>query len=61
MIWFIEILKIQLEEQLLIKHVAKDPRYNGYQRGLAAMVYKCIGKKRLVAVLKIRTFQTKIS
>ena len=26
-------------------NIAKDPKYDGYQRGLASMVYKCFGKK----------------
>ena len=26
-------------------NIAKDPRYDGYQRGLAAMVYKLFDKK----------------
>ena len=26
-------------------NIAKDPKYNGYQRGLASMVYKCFDKK----------------
>ena len=26
-------------------NIAKDPRYDGYQRGLASMVYKCFDKK----------------
>ena len=26
-------------------HIAKIPKYDGYQRGLASMVYKCFGKK----------------
>ena len=28
-------------------NVAKSPKYDGYQRGLASMVYKCFGKKYL--------------
>ena len=51
-IWLMEILKIQQEEQLLIKflrdkafNIAKNPKYDGYQRGLASMVYKCFDKK----------------
>ena len=43
--WLIEILKISLEEQLLIKKlhdnvfdIAKNPKYDGYQRGLASIV-----------------------
>ena len=52
MAWLTEILKIQQEEQLLIKHlkekafnIAKNPKYEGYQRGLASMVYKLFDKK----------------
>ena len=26
-------------------NIAKDPKYDGYQRGLASMVYKFFGKK----------------
>ena len=26
-------------------NIAKDPKYNGYQRGLASMVYKFFDKK----------------
>ena len=37
-------MKIQQEEQLLIKF-AKNPKYDGYQRGLASMVYKFFDKK----------------
>ena len=25
--------------------IAKNPKYDGYQRGLASMVYKCFDKK----------------
>ena len=47
MIWIMEILKIQREEQLLIKYdnIAKNPKYEGYQRGLASVVYKFFDKK----------------
>ena len=52
MAWLTEILKIQQEEQLLIKHlkekafnIAKNPKYEGYERGLASMVYKLFDKK----------------
>ena len=47
-----EILKIQQEEQLLIKilkdkafNIDKNPKYEGYQRGLASMVYTLFDKK----------------
>ena len=26
-------------------NIAKNPKYNGYQRGLASMAYKCFDKK----------------
>ena len=35
-------------------NVAKNPKYDGYQRGLASMVYKCLLKKFLVVVLKMK-------
>ena len=45
MTWLMEILKILLEEQLLIKYcmiksfnIAKNPKDDAYQRGLASMV-----------------------
>ena len=52
MTWLMEILKVYLEEQLLIKYcvvkhliLLKNPKYDGYQRGIASMVYKCLDKK----------------
>ena len=47
MIWHMDILKIQQEEQLLIKafNIAKNLKYDGYQRELSAMVYKFFDKK----------------
>ena len=39
--------------------IAKNPKYDGYERGLASMVYKFFDKKLLAAVLKMRIFQTK--
>ena len=50
MIWLMEILKIQQEEQLLIKrdktfNIATNPKYDGYQRGLSSMVYKFFDRK----------------
>ena len=32
---------------------AKDPKYDGYQRGLASMVYKFFDKKLQVVVLNL--------
>ena len=26
-------------------NIAKNPKYDGYQRGIASMVYKCFDKK----------------
>ena len=31
-----------------IFNIDKNPKYDGYQRGLASMVYKSFDKKRLV-------------
>ena len=31
-------------------NIAKNPKYDGYQRGLASMVYKCFDKNRQVVV-----------
>ena len=51
MIWLMEILKIQQEEPsdkvLRDKafNIAKNPKYDGYERGLASMVYKFFDKK----------------
>ena len=48
MTWFMDVLKIELEEQLLHDkafNIAKNPKYDGYQRGLASMVYKFFDKK----------------
>ena len=33
-------------------NIAKDPKYDGYQRGLASMVYKCFDKKSKVSDAK---------
>ena len=48
-------------------NIARNPKYNGYQRGLASMVYKLFDKKLLLhakinlqlVVLKMRIFRTK--
>ena len=40
-------------------NIAKNPKYDGYQRGLASMVYKCFNKKLMVVVLKMRIYQAK--
>ena len=52
MIWLMEILNIQQkktasDEFLIDKafNIAKNPKYDGYQRGLASMVYKFFDKK----------------
>ena len=39
--------------------IVKNPKYKGYQVGLAWMVCKFFDKKLLVAVLKMRIFPTK--
>ena len=35
-------------------NIAKDSKYDGYQRGPALMVYKCFDKKLLVVVLNMK-------
>ena len=48
-----EILKIHLEEQLPDKafNIGKNSKCDGYQRGLASMVYKFFEYKKLQMVL----------
>ena len=36
--------------------INRNPKYDGYQRGLASMVYKFLIKKPLVVVLKMKIF-----
>ena len=41
-------------------NIAKNPKYDGYQRSLASMVYKVFLIKRLlVAIVEMIIFQTK--
>ena len=37
-------------------NIAKNPKNDGYQRGLASMVYKFVIKILLVAILKLKIF-----
>ena len=37
-------------------NIAKDPKYDGYQRGLALILYNFFDKNLLVAVLKMKIF-----
>ena len=39
-------------------NIAKDPKYDGYQRGLASMFYNFLIKNLLMVVWKMRIFQT---
>ena len=53
-----EILKTQQEaaDKVLRDkafNIAKNPKYDGYQRGLASMVYKCFDKKQQEVVLNL--------
>ena len=48
MIWLMEILKIQQEDKVLRDkafNIANSPKYDGYQRGLASMIYMFFDKK----------------
>ena len=49
------------DEILLDKtfNIAKNPKYDGCQRGIASMVYKCFDKKLLLGQLKMKICQTK--
>ena len=40
-------------------NIAKYPKYNGYQRGLASMVYKCFDKKTSGGATKIENMLNK--
>ena len=40
-------------------NIVKNVKYDGYQRGLASMVYIFLDKNFFVVVLKMRIFQTK--
>ena len=39
--------------------IAKYPKYDGYQRGIASMFYKFFDKKLLVVILKMTIFLIK--
>ena len=61
MVW-LEILRICLEEQLLIKYytikalnITKNQKYDGYQRGLASMIYNFFAKMSSATGVKIKT------
>ena len=55
MTWLMKGLKIQIEE-ILIKY---NPKYDGYQRELASMVYKYFDKKTPSSGIKMKKFLTK--
>ena len=40
-------------------NIVKNPKYDGYQRGLASVVYNFFDKKRLVEQLKTKIFLIK--
>ena len=40
-------------------NIAKNPKYDGYQHGLASMVYKFFDEKTLVEQLKMKIFLVK--
>ena len=49
MTWLMDTLKIQQASDKLLKFkafsIAKNPKYDGYQRGIASMVFKFFDKK----------------
>ena len=40
-------------------NIAKNPKYDGYQKGLASMVYRFFGKNAIVGAVKHETIQNK--
>ena len=44
---------------MIKRNIAKNPRYDAYQGGLALMFYTFFYKKLLAVVLKMRISQTK--
>ena len=40
-------------------NIAQNPKYDGYQREIASMVYKCVDKKTSCWQLKIKLFLIK--
>ena len=40
-------------------NIAKNPKYDGHQSGLASMGYKIFDKKLFVQLLKMKIYQTK--
>ena len=66
MMWLMEILKIYLEKQLLIKYyvikhliLQKIIKYDRYERRLASVFYKIFIKTLQVVMLKVKLYQTK--
>ena len=40
-------------------NIAKNPKYDGYQKGLASMIYRFFGKNAVVGAVKHETIQNK--
>ena len=40
-------------------HIAKNPKYDGYQKGLAAMIYNFFDKKTVGGAVKNEIMQNK--
>ena len=45
MIWLMVDIKIWLKEQNQAFQIASDPKYDGYEIGLASIVYRFLDKK----------------
>ena len=63
MIWLMEILTSCQEQFLKVLrdkafNITKSLKYEGYQRGLASIVYKFLIKTPQVVLLKIKVCQT---
>ena len=53
--YFKDLARRKASEKLLrdkASNIAKNPKYDGYQRGLASMVYKCFDKKTSGGAIK---------
>ena len=67
MTWLIEILRICLGKQFVLKYymskhviLQKNPKYFQYQRGLASVVYKCLDKKSSDVAVKSESLRIKV-
>ena len=57
-IWSFKDLKRRTASDKILRdkayNIVKNPKYDGYQRGLASMIYKCFDKKSTGSGVNIR-------